>query len=409
MTALTITPDAAKKRLKTAGKVASGEKVAVTIPGFGAVSTDNLRLRVMFGGITVGMFPLEDTDEWGHDGENLTCTLNLATEQAEKLCKFGVDVCVVLEDTLVPQLYGAGNLELLPWIKLAGVDVPVNLDNYKARIGEIETTLSRVHSALNSHIANRENPHAVTKAQVGLGSVDNTSDMAKPVSTAQRAMIDAVRSAASMAILAEQNRAIQIEAEHRQMIYQLQNGIAAKLPKSAFIELSGETLSNDATQKDTKLMVQKILEVLKKAALCIMLAFAVPTLAIDADTAWEEVPPQLPVKNVVEQFSPPADFSTNNQELVETIQAKLAPTPTWDTLSGKPTFATVATSGAYSDLTGKPNFDAISTNLVKTVISNSLYNLTYDETLQVTWRKEAENGVFYERCYTNINMIGVSK
>ena len=32
----------------------------------------------------------------------------------------------------------------------------------------------------------------------------------------------------------------------------------------------------------------------------------------------------------------------------------LAPVPTWDTLSGKPTFATVATSGAYSDLSGKP-------------------------------------------------------
>lgn len=34
--------------------------------------------------------------------------------------------------------------------------------------------------------------------------------------------------------------------------------------------------------------------------------------------------------------------------------AFLAPAPTWDTLSGKPTFATVATSGAYSDLSGKP-------------------------------------------------------
>ena len=507
MTALTITPDAAKKRLKTAGKVASGEKVAVTIPGFGAVSTDNLRLRVMFGGITVGMFPLEDTDEWGHDGENLTCTLNLATEQAEKLCKFGVDVCVVLEDTLVPQLYGAGNLELLPWIKLAGVDVPVNLDNYKARIGEIETTLSKVHSVLNSHIANRENPHAVTKAQVGLGSVENTSDMAKPVSTAQQAALDAVRSAASTAVLAEQNRAIQIEAENRQMIYQLQNGIAAKLPKSAFIELSGETLSNDATQKDTKLMVQKILEVLKKAALCIMLAFAVPALAIDADTAWEEVPPQLPVKNVVEQFSPPADFSTNNQKLVETIQ-EIVTNVVFDTLSFASTndiaelkdtlkngivnrASSIGTANAWIDATGavwevqwdvtkdrwtiepQPNDmqvfwdgdswvlryegynndtkrgadvykfsftlgqtytatrhpggatncvgklamvqdidavkDTLATNLIKTVINNGTYNLTYDPVLKVTWRKEAENGVFYEKCYTNINMIGVSK
>ena len=50
---------------------------------------------------------------------------------------------------------------------------------------------------------------------------------------------------------------------------------------------------------------------------------------------------------------PAPDYSTNNTELVETIQTT-APTPTWDTLSGKPTFATVATSGAYSDLSGKP-------------------------------------------------------
>ena len=69
--------------------------------------------------------------------------------------------------------------------------------------------------------------------------------------------------------------------------------------------------------------------------------------------------------------------------------------------------ATVAMSGAYSDLSGKPDTDAIATNLVKTVISNSLFNLTYDQTLQVMWRKTAENGAFYEKCYTNVNMIGV--
>lgn len=50
---------------------------------------------------------------------------------------------------------------------------------------------------------------------------------------------------------------------------------------------------------------------------------------------------------------PAPDFSTNNTELVETIEAK-APTPTWDAITGKPTFATVATSGAYTDLSGKP-------------------------------------------------------
>jgi len=40
-------------------------------------------------------------------------------------------------------------------------------------------------TAAEAHYANVSNPHAVTKAQVGLSNVDNTSDTAKPVSTAQ--------------------------------------------------------------------------------------------------------------------------------------------------------------------------------------------------------------------------------
>lgn len=39
----------------------------------------------------------------------------------------------------------------------------------------------------SSHISNRNNPHQVTKAQVGLGNVDNTSDADKPLSNAARA------------------------------------------------------------------------------------------------------------------------------------------------------------------------------------------------------------------------------
>jgi len=48
-------------------------------------------------------------------------------------------------------------------------------------------------SALDSHIANTSNPHSVTKAQVGLGNVDNTSDVNKPVSTAQASADSAVQ------------------------------------------------------------------------------------------------------------------------------------------------------------------------------------------------------------------------
>lgn len=44
-------------------------------------------------------------------------------------------------------------------------------------------------SDLAAHTGRTDNPHTVTKAQVGLGNVDNTSDADKPVSTAQSELI----------------------------------------------------------------------------------------------------------------------------------------------------------------------------------------------------------------------------
>ena len=41
--------------------------------------------------------------------------------------------------------------------------------------------------AVSDHITRTDNPHSVTKTQIGLGNVDNTSDVNKPVSTAQAA------------------------------------------------------------------------------------------------------------------------------------------------------------------------------------------------------------------------------
>lgn len=40
------------------------------------------------------------------------------------------------------------------------------------------------------HFENQNNPHHVSKQQVGLGSVDNTADVDKPISTATKAVLD---------------------------------------------------------------------------------------------------------------------------------------------------------------------------------------------------------------------------
>ena len=52
-----------------------------------------------------------------------------------------------------------------------------------------------VQTNLNTHTSNKNNPHEVTKAQVGLGNVDNTSDTNKPVSTAQKKYVDDTKDA----------------------------------------------------------------------------------------------------------------------------------------------------------------------------------------------------------------------
>src|SRR5690606_8563114 len=41
-----------------------------------------------------------------------------------------------------------------------------------------------------AHVGRSDNPHNVTKAQLGLGNVDNTTDASKPLSTAQKTYVD---------------------------------------------------------------------------------------------------------------------------------------------------------------------------------------------------------------------------
>lgn len=52
-------------------------------------------------------------------------------------------------------------------------------------------------TTVSSHIGNNSNPHATTKAQVGLSNVDNTSDANKPISTATQTAIDGVNATVS--------------------------------------------------------------------------------------------------------------------------------------------------------------------------------------------------------------------
>lgn len=81
--------------------------------------------------------------------------------------------------------------------KIVGVTVgtPLSLSRIKRELEPV----------IEEHEKNKKNPHGVTKEQVGLGNVDNTSDLDKPVSTAQAEAIADAKKAGTDAQAAADN------------------------------------------------------------------------------------------------------------------------------------------------------------------------------------------------------------
>ena len=80
-------------------------------------------------------------------------------------------------------------------------DLKEALDSITGDVGDLDSIVSANYEELNdkisdnstdiaNHIADTNNPHVVTKAQVGLGNADNTSDLNKPISTATQTALN---------------------------------------------------------------------------------------------------------------------------------------------------------------------------------------------------------------------------
>jgi hypothetical protein len=93
--------------------------------------------------------------------------------------------------------------------KLTGLngDITNALNEAKAYTDAAKTTLERliqdsdgvIKESLDAHIGNKSNPHNVTKAQVGLGNVQNLAPADMPVSTAQATAIAEAKAAGTKA------------------------------------------------------------------------------------------------------------------------------------------------------------------------------------------------------------------
>lgn len=96
-------------------------------------------------------------------------------------------------DTTLQQNIGAEALNRQQADTALGNRIDAEAQAREDEDGALDQRIDEVVGDLGDHVNDKDNPHEVTKEQVGLGNVDNTSDMSKPVSTAQGNAIRAVQ------------------------------------------------------------------------------------------------------------------------------------------------------------------------------------------------------------------------
>jgi hypothetical protein len=79
---------------------------------------------------------------------------------------------------------------LLTGLSLATNAVISATDSVLIAFGKLQAQITANLTTLTTHVADLNNPHAVTKTQVGLSNVDNTSDANKPISSATQTALN---------------------------------------------------------------------------------------------------------------------------------------------------------------------------------------------------------------------------
>ncbi|MCQ2574565.1 MAG: phage tail protein [Alphaproteobacteria bacterium] len=188
-------------------------------------------------------------------------------------------------------------------------------------------------SDLQTHIEDKTNPHEVTKAQVGLGNVDNTADLDKPISTATQTALNAKQDT----LVAGTN--IQIAADGKTI-----SATDTTYTAGTGIDITNNVISNTQTSAEWGNITGTLSNQTDLQA-------ALDLKANSADLATVAT-----------------SGSYNDLEDKPTIPAAQVNSD-WNAVSGvaqilnKPTLATVATSGSYNDLTNKPTIPTVPTNV----------------------------------------------
>lgn len=155
-------------------------------------SVDNTNLFIVDDGVITYQITADDIAEYISTNEHLVkkYILYKSIGEANGVAPLNLD------KKINGEYITYGNSSSTAYEGSAGKILEENLDNHLTDADahgyntKIDNEIKRAKEAEISHSTNTSNPHKVTKSQIGLGNVNNTSDANKPVSTAQQKAID---------------------------------------------------------------------------------------------------------------------------------------------------------------------------------------------------------------------------
>lgn len=166
-----------------AGLVKSGTDI--TVDGSGNVSVNDNSHKHTVSNITdfPSSMPASDVYAWAKASTKPTYTASEVGADPTGSASSALSSAKSYTDTKLAELVGSASETMDTLEELADA-----IANNKSVIDAINTSITTKADAsdLTSHLNNKNNPHGVTKAQVGLGNVDNTADSAKNVLSATK-------------------------------------------------------------------------------------------------------------------------------------------------------------------------------------------------------------------------------
>lgn len=172
-------------------------RTKVTSNNIKAIRVSDAEFQWSTDGVTWMSIPITTSIAWGNltgDIENQGDLMDLFDNITNTVTSLN-DTVGTLNNTVASAVSDVDDLSddvsaLNTLISTKDTQYTTRFNNIDSDIAGLQSADTTIEGKIDEHTEDLNNPHQVTKSQIGLGNVDNTADADKPVSTAQRNYVD---------------------------------------------------------------------------------------------------------------------------------------------------------------------------------------------------------------------------